>query len=90
METSPSGHIRNDHVLDEVFEEREEDLGPGGGAAYEDDERGGWGNKLDFLFSCRMKGIFIAQKMSLECPLSINTRWIVKYNNRPLMIKRFR
>ena len=24
----------------------------GGPESYEDDERGGWGNKLDFLFSC--------------------------------------
>lgn len=42
METAPTGEIRTEGII----QEEEPDLN------YEDDERGGWGNKLDFLFSC--------------------------------------
>lgn len=44
IETSPGGEIRADQLIEGA--EDGEDL------MYEDDERGGWGNKLDFLFSC--------------------------------------
>ena len=43
VETSPEGNTRPGEEGEEPAAEED---------AYEDDERGGWGNKLDFLFSC--------------------------------------
>lgn len=55
IETSPSGEIRGqlDTVNEVLFEDNDAPVIITAGDDFlDDDDRGGWGNKLDFLFSC--------------------------------------
>lgn len=58
LETDPSGEVHETTAMDlsnQIFNED--------GELYEeDDERGGWDNKLDFLFSCISVSVGLGSK----------------------------